>query len=225
MEVMNLSARPSMTGMPNPRPLRPREFAEDQSAGAIIVDTRMADGFAGAHIEGSESIWMAGLASYAGWLLSYDVPLLLVVDDPTHVDMAVRTLVRMGYDNITGYLRGGIIQWCHDNMPFNTIRTESASKLKARLDAKEDVFVLDPRPYREWAKVHLREAKHIFVGELEGNLAQVPKDRLIASMCSVGYRGGMAAAILERNGYKNIVNILGGVSAWDEAGYPVIRGD
>jgi hydroxyacylglutathione hydrolase len=57
------------------------------------------------------------------------------------------------------------------------------------------------------------------------NLAQVPKDQLIASMCSIGNRGSMAAAILERNGYKNVVNILGGISAWTAAGYKVIKGD
>jgi hydroxyacylglutathione hydrolase len=192
--------------------------------GAIIIDTRTPESFAGAHIQGSESIWMAGLASYAGWLLPHDVPLLLVVDDPVQVEKAVRTLIRMGYDNITGFLWGGMIQWCHDNMPFNTTRTASVGELKAMLDAKENIMVLDPRPYHEWAKLHLAEAKHLFVGELEKNLAKVPKDRLIVSMCSVGYRGSMAAAILERNGYDNIVNILGGVSAWAAAGYPVVKG-
>jgi hydroxyacylglutathione hydrolase len=223
MEAMNLSKRPSMTGLPDPRPMRPKAFAESRSLGAIIVDTRTAESYAGAHIEGAESIWMAGLASYAGWLLPYDVPLLLVVDDPMHVEIAVRTLVRIGYDNIVGYLWGGMVQWCHDNMPFRTLGTASVIELKALLDAKEKIMVLDPRPLHEWTKVHLHEAKHIFVGELERNLGQVPKDRLIASMCSVGYRGGMAAAILERHGYDNVVNILGGVSAWVAAGYPVIK--
>jgi hydroxyacylglutathione hydrolase len=109
-------------------------------------------------------------------------------------------------------------------MPFRSLRTASVQELKAWLDAKEPLMILDPRPTHEWVKVHLQEAKHIFVGELEDNLAQVPRDRLIASMCSVGYRGGMAAAILERNGYDNVVNILGGVSAWTAAGYPAITG-
>jgi hydroxyacylglutathione hydrolase len=110
-------------------------------------------------------------------------------------------------------------------MPFKIQKTASVEDLKVMLDAKEKVMVLDPRPYHEWAKVHLPEAKHIFVGNLEMNLAQVPKDQLIASMCSIGNRGSMAAAILERNGYKNVVNILGGISAWTAAGYKVIKGD
>ncbi len=225
MEAMNLSKRPALTGLPDPSPFRPRAFAEGMQAGAVVLDTRSADGFAGAHIEGSESIWIAGLSSYAGWLLPYDRPLLLVLDDPVHIETVVRTLVRMGYDNIAGYLWGGIVQWCHDNMPFRTLGTASVAELKTKLDAKEPMMILDPRPHHEWAKVHLQEAKHIFVGELEANLAQVPKDRMIASMCSVGYRGGMAAAILERNGYENVVNILGGVSAWIAAGYPIVKGD
>ncbi len=225
MESMNLSSRQAMTGLPDPRPLRPVKFAEARSSGAVVVDTRTPESFAGAHIEGSESIWMAGLAPYAGWLLPHDVPLLLVLDDPVHVETMVRTLIRMGYDNIIGYLWGGMIQWCHDNMPFKTMRTASVGELKAKLDAKERLVVLDPRPFHEWAKVHLAEANHIFVGELEKNLAKVPKDRPIASMCSVGYRGSMAAAILERNGYDNVMNVLGGVSAWAAAGYPVVKGN
>jgi hydroxyacylglutathione hydrolase len=225
MEVLNLSNRPVMTGLPDPSPLPPKAFAAARSNGAVIVDTRAPESFAGAHIEGAESIWMDGLASYAGWLLHYDVPLLLVVEDPVHVESAVRTLVRMGFDNVIGYLRGGMVQWCRDNMPFKTLRTVSAGELKAMLDSKDQIMVLDPRPHHEWTKKHLVEAKHIFVGELEANIAQIPKDRLIASMCSVGYRGGMAAAILQRNGYENIVNVLGGVSAWMAAGYPIEKED
>jgi len=225
MEMLNISKHPTMTGLPDPKPLPPKAFAAARSSGAVIVDTRAPESFAGAHIEGSESIWMDGIAAYAGWLLQYDVPLLLVVEDPVHVETAVRTLVRLGFDNILGYLRGGMVQWCHDDMPFKTLRTASVEELKAKLDAKDRVMILDPRPHHEWTKKHLSEARHIFVGELEANLAQVPKDRLIASMCSVGYRGGMAAAILQRNGYDNVVNILGGVSAWMAAGYPVVKGD
>jgi hydroxyacylglutathione hydrolase len=225
MEVLNLSKRPTMTGLPDPRPMPPKAFAAARSNGALIVDTRAPESFAGAHIEGAESIWTDGLASYAGWLLRYDVPLLLVVEDQIHVESAVRTLVRLGFDNVIGYLRGGMVQWCHDNMPFRNLRTASVEELKAMLDNKDRIMVLDPRPHHEWAKKHLAEAKHLFVGELEANLGQIPKDRLIASMCSVGYRGGMAAAILQRNGYENVVNILGGISAWIAAGYPVEKGE
>jgi hydroxyacylglutathione hydrolase len=225
MEMLNISKRPTMTGLPDPKPLPPKAFAAARSRGAAIVDTRAPESFAGAHIEGSESIWMDGLAAYAGWLLQYDVPLLLVVEDQVHVETAVRTMVRLGFDNILGYLRGGMVQWCHDDLPFKTLRTASVEELKAMLDAKDRVMILDPRPRHEWTKKHLSEARHIFVGELEANLAQVPKDQLIASMCSVGYSGGMAAAILQRNGYEDVVNILGGVSAWMAAGYPVVKAD
>ena len=67
MEVMNLSARMAMTGLPEPAPLRPKAFAKEMAAGATVVDTRTAESYAGAHIEGSESIWMAGLASWWSW--------------------------------------------------------------------------------------------------------------------------------------------------------------
>jgi hydroxyacylglutathione hydrolase len=225
METMNKSKRSTINGLPDPSPMPPKSFAAARSRGAIIVDTRAPESFAGAHIEGAESIWMDGLAAYAGWLLPYDSPLLLVVEHPVHIEKAVRTLNRLGFDNILGYLGGGMVRWCQEDMPFKSLRTASVEELKLMLDTNDRVMVLDPRPHNEWTKNHLSEARHIFVGELEANLAQVPKDWLIASMCSVGHRGGMAAAILQRNGYENVVNILGGLSAWTAAGYPVTKGD
>jgi hydroxyacylglutathione hydrolase len=118
-----------------------------------------------------------------------------------------------------------MVQWYRENMPYETIKTMTVRELRQLMMANEDVLVLDPRPHHEWTEAHLPEAEHIFVGELEKNLDRLPKDGLIASMCSVGFRGGMAAAILKRHGYENVVNVLGGTSAWIAAGYHVVRGD
>jgi len=225
MEIMNLKRHVAMSGLPAPKPMLPKEFSSVLSEGAVVLDTRMPQSFAGAHIKGSTSIWLDGLATYAGWLLPYDQRLLLVVEDPLQVERAVRILVRLGYDNLYGYLRGGMVQWYRENMPYETIKTMTVRELRQLMMANEDVLVLDPRPHHEWTEAHLPEAEHIFVGELEKNLDRLPKDGLIASMCSVGFRGGMAAAILKRHGYENVVNVLGGTSAWIAAGYHVVRGD
>ena len=222
MEIMNQRRHLPLSGLPVPQPLVPGEFAEAIGSGAVVVDTRLPHSYAGAHTKGSSSIWIDGLPAYAGWLLPYDRPLLLVVEDEQQVERVVRMLVRIGYDNVQGYLRGGMVQWYREGLPYESTKTMDVHELKA-LMSKEEVFVLDPRPHHEWAELHLEGAKHIFIGDLEKHLEEIPKDRPVASMCSVGFRGSMAAALLQERGYDNVAIVIGGVNAWKAAGYPVIE--
>ena len=97
--------------LPIPSPLTPIEFNEEMGRGVIVVDARTPSAFGGAHIKGSYSIWLEGLPAYAGWVLTYEKPILLVLECSDHLDKAVRYLVRQGYDNIVGYLRCGIEAW------------------------------------------------------------------------------------------------------------------
>jgi hydroxyacylglutathione hydrolase len=73
--------------------------------------------FGGAHIKGAYSIWLEGLPVFAGWVLSYDRPILLVLEDQCHLERAVRYLIRAGYDQIAGYLKGGTEGWHNDGFP------------------------------------------------------------------------------------------------------------
>jgi len=78
----------------------------------VVVDARTPPAFGGAHIKGSYSIWLEGLPAYAGCVLSYEKPILLTLECRDHLDKAVRYLVRLGYDNIAGYLRKSQFCWC-----------------------------------------------------------------------------------------------------------------
>ncbi|CAD6490871.1 MAG: hypothetical protein DIAAKJNI_00032 [Candidatus Argoarchaeum ethanivorans] len=79
--------------------------------GAIVLDARTPPSFGGAHIRGSYSIWLKGLPAYVGWVIPYDKPILLILELHDHLDVAVRYLVRLGYENVRGYLSGGIEAW------------------------------------------------------------------------------------------------------------------
>ena len=111
MKKYNLEGPPLLGRLPIPSPLTPVEFKEEMERGAVVVDARTPSAFGGAHINGSYSIWLEGLPAYAGWVLTYEKPILLVLECSDHLDKAVRYLVRLGYDNIVGYLRGGIEAW------------------------------------------------------------------------------------------------------------------
>jgi hydroxyacylglutathione hydrolase len=203
--------------------LEPQEFNNKIKNGAIILDTRDPSSFGGAHIAGSYSIWLDGLPSFAGWVLPYDKSLVLVVDDEPHFETAVRYLVREGYDNIAGYLKGNMESWYSAGLPIEGLKLISANDLKAMLDRNDDVTVLDVRKQNEWDAGYIEGAVHIFVGHLMEKISQIPKEKPIVVHCSAGYRSGLAASILLRAGYTEIYNVAGGIDAWLSSGLPIVK--
>ena len=78
--------------------------------------------------------------------------------------------------------------------------------------------VREPSEWKEDGYVHC--ATRIFFVELPEKADSLPKDKPIAVTCSVGNRSSIAASILERKGYNNLYNVLGGMTAWTTLGYP-----
>jgi hydroxyacylglutathione hydrolase len=221
MEIYNLEGPPLLECMPLPSPLTPAEFSRAMNEGAVVVDTSEPAAFGGAHIKGAYSIWLEGLPVFAGWVLTYDRPILLVLEDQSQLARAVRYLVRVGYDRVTGYLRDGIEGWYNAGYPTEGLRLLSVHQLKSMLDRGEELVVLDTRGQNEWDSGHIGGALHIYVGHLKDRLGEVPKDRPIAVICNVGHRAGLGASILLRDGYPEVYNVLGSVRAWVAAGFPV----
>lgn len=221
MEKYNLQGPPLLGCMPLPSPLTPAEFREEMGKGAVVVDTSEPAAFGGAHIKGAYSIWLEGLPVFAGWVLPYDKPILLVLEDEAHLEKAVRYLIRAGYDQIDGYLKGGTEGWYNAGLPVESLPLLSVHHLKDRLDRGEVLAVLDTREQDEWEKGHISGAQHIYVGNLEERLAEVPRDKPVAVICNVGHRAGLGASILLRAGLSPVYNVLGSVMAWIAAGYPV----
>jgi hydroxyacylglutathione hydrolase len=218
MESMNVHRHPAMSGLPEPIPLSPRGFKAALDRGGSLLDLRTPDSVSGAYIKGATSIWLDGLAAYAGWLMPYDAPIHLVVEDPLQVERAVRILVRMGYDNVAGYLRGGMSQWLREGHPYEVLPTLNVHQTR-ELVKQGKAVILDPRPGHEWEEVRVPGAMHVFVGELQSRLSEVPSFTKVACMCSAGFRGSMAAVMLRNLGYENAFNVLGGIGAWKAAGY------
>ncbi|MFP4169693.1 MAG: MBL fold metallo-hydrolase [Methanomassiliicoccales archaeon] len=222
MEEYNLEGPPMLQEAPVPRPLPPEEFQGWMDRGAVVVDTRGPPGFS-VHIGGSYSIWIEGIPSFAGCVLPHDTPLLLVLDDMDRLKRAWSYLVRLGYDNVVGYLKGGIDRWIELAYPTERLGLLTAKELKKALE-ETDMMVLDVRPREEFLEGHIEGAMNIYCGELERRVSEVPKDRPVAVVCSVGYRGTMGASILSRAGCIEANIVVGGTAAWESAGYPVVRG-
>jgi len=223
IEKYNLQGPPLLGCMPLPSPLTPTEFKEAMEKGAVVVDASEPAAFGGAHIKGAYSIWLEGLPVFAGWVLSYDRPILLVLEDEGHMGKAVRYLIRAGYDRIEGYLKGGTESWYNAGFPVESLPLLSVHHLKDKLDHSEELVVLDTRGQDEWETGHIKGALHIYVGHLEKRLAEVPTDKPVAVICNVGHRAGLGASILLRAGLSQVYNVLGSVEAWVAAGYPVTK--
>jgi hydroxyacylglutathione hydrolase len=180
MEKYNLEGPPLLGCMPLPLPLTPNEFREKMKSGAVVVDASEPAAFGGAHIKGAYSIWLEGLPVFAGWVLSYDKPILLVLEDQCHLEKAVRYLIRAGYDQIIGYLKGGTEGWYNAGFPTESLPLLSVHQLKAMMDRGDELLVLDTRGQDEWESGHIKGALHIYVGHLEQRLAEVPRDEPVA---------------------------------------------
>jgi len=220
MEKYNLEGPPLLGCMPLPAPLTPRQFRDEMENGAVVVDTSLPAAFGGAHIKGSYSIWLEGLPAFAGWVLRYDHPILLVLEEQSHLERVVRYLIRVGYDRLIGYLRDGVEGWYDAGFPIENLPLLSVHQLKDKMDRGEELTILDARGQDEWERGHIKGALHIYAGHLEERLAEVPTDKPVAVVCSVGHRSGLAASILLRAGYKGVYNVLGSMQAWLAARFP-----
>jgi hydroxyacylglutathione hydrolase len=223
MEKVNQLGPSVIQHLPVPPALGNNEFQRRMAEGAVVVDTSLPATFGGAHIPGSFSIWFGGLPSFAGWILPYDCPILLVLDGQSRLEDAVRYLIRVGFDNIGGYLKGGIEGWYDAGLPAECLRLLTVHDLKRLLDAGEDLTILDVRDDNEWASGHIAGALHVYVGNLQKNLSAVPSVRPVAVLCSVGHRASIGASILKRSGWNDVRTVLGSMEAWNAAGYPVVK--
>lgn len=223
MEEYNLQGPPLLKGLPVPELLSPKEFKAEMDKGAVVVDTRMSHSFGGAHIQGSYGIWLRGLPFFAGWILPYDKPIILVLEEKEQLEAAVRYLFRIGYDNITGFLNGGIAAWYMKALPVDSLNLISVQDLKDKIKRNEEMILLDVRGNEEWDEGHIEGAKHIYVGHLEENLGKVPRNSPIVVYCDSSRRSSIAASILKRNGYRDVYNVLGSMTAWKNAGYEVVK--
>ncbi len=144
---------------------------------------------------------------------------------PAHLAEVTTHLLRVGFDDIRGYLEGGVESWEMAGYPLSRLKTLSVHDLQGQLSgANGKPFVLDVRTESEWNAGHIDGALHIHGGKLEERYEEVPRDKPVAVVCGSGYRASIASSFLKRHGYEDVSNVLGGMSAWKSAGLPVVKG-
>ncbi len=219
MEKLNLKGPPVLKSLPRPKPLSASEF-EEEKEGAIILDTRRELGFGSAHVPDSLSIWQNGIPNFAGWFLDYGKP-ILIVSDGKDIEKTVRYLIRLGYDDIRGYLSDGMLSWHMAGKDSDSIETVTVQELCTILDEEKPVWILDVRSEEEVEEQEIPDAHHIHVTKLPENMNNIPKDRKVYVFCGSGLRSMIAASLLKREGWKNPVVVSGGLAGWNSSTCPI----
>jgi hydroxyacylglutathione hydrolase len=223
VEVLNLEGAPLPAWFPVPPPLSPASFEEEAAGGALTLDVRSEMAFGAAHVPGSLSIWGSRLTQFGGSLLPLDRSLLLV-GDGEDIEAAARDLVRLGYDDVRGYLGGGMAAWTMSGRPVATTPMIGVEQLCHLIDADGMPAVLDVRTPGELTKSGvIPGAVHIELVDLPGRLEDVPSGRPLYVFCGSGPRSMMAASLLDRAGSDAATVVLGGTTAWNAVSCPLKR--
>ena len=185
-----------------------------------MVDTRDKLAFAGGHLKGAINI-PAGksFSTWAGWLLPYDRDLILLAG-PERVGELVKQLIRIGLDRVVGYIPGlkGYLQGDLETVPQIT-----AAQAKA-LWGKGEAVILDVRSADEYRAVHIPGAYNIHAGRVMHHLNRIPKDKPVVVHCLGGDRSSTAISALMSAGFTNLINLSGGIRAWQQEGFPTEKG-
>lgn len=220
----NRGGAPSLGEIREAPPLSPREFEARRAAGALVLDVRPAAAFGAAHLPGSVQIGLSGqFASWAGTVLPAGTALLLVTEDDAQVAEARTRLARVGIETVAGFLEGGIAAWEAAGFPLARTEQVAVDELAARQTEGSAGQVVDVRRDGEWKSGHVAAARHVPLADLAARAGSLDRERPVHVLCAGGYRSAIAASLLERMGFARVTNVVGGMSAWEAAGFPVAR--
>jgi hydroxyacylglutathione hydrolase len=222
LKQVNKVGPPLLGDLPVGEPLSAAIVRDAVTRGALVIDARSPEAFGAGHIPGA---FFAGLGpdfvAWTGWLAPYDRDLILVLDTDAQFTEARTELRRIGLDRVAGYLAGGMAAW---DGAVTVLPQLSASELAARQRVGASITVLDVRTDEEWRQGHVPGAVHRFAGALaQGAAPPVGREVAVAVICGSGYRSTVAVSLLQARGYTQLLNVLGGMQAWEAAGLPETR--
>jgi len=225
LRAINRSGPKVLGGVPVLPRLGAEEVRELTARGVAILDVRAADLFTAGHIAGSYGIDLnLGLAPWAGWLIPFGTPLVLVTASSEDRNEAVRELIRIGYDDLRGYVDADWEAIRGAGLPVERFPTVSPRALHDSLREPNPPVILDVRFAPEWDQGHIPKAMHVEAGALSEPPLPIDKDRPIVAHCVHGARSTAALSVLARRGYKQLALLEGGIAEWKAAGFDVERG-
>ncbi|HNG62781.1 MAG TPA: rhodanese-like domain-containing protein, partial [Ferruginibacter sp.] len=188
------------------------EFKKHMAQDVLVLDTRPATVFTKGFVPGSIFIGLEGrFAEWAGSLLPFDKPMILVTEPGKEEESVVR-LSRVGFDKMEGFLQGGFEAWQAAGEAVDMIIDVEADELAMDIPHDPNLLVVDVRRETEYADGHIKNAQLLPLNEMNDlvNLAQFEEKQNLYVHCAGGYRSVIAASLLKRQGVHNLRNVLGG---------------
>lgn len=218
MRGLNQNGAKILGGLPVLKPYSPGEANSLIEEGVVVLDIRHQNKFAAGHIPNSYGIRVdAPLVVWAGWVIPFGSRILLLDDSADDRQSAMRQLIRIGFDEVVGYISGGIEAWAKE-YPVESVKSINPREMRERLD---ELTVLDVRRLSEWEAGHIEGAIHFEGGRVAWEDLTFPKDKPIAVQCASGNRSMIAISVLKRRGIHNVVQADGGITKWKMSGFEV----
>lgn len=216
----NAGGAPLLERCPVDLAMDPYQFEAKMLDGAVVLDVRDTAAYSGYHIPGSLNIgFNESIANWIGMVVDPEVPLLLVVSTQEDYERMRTELHRIGYDNIQGYLNGGISSWVYSGRPVNRLSIDSAQEVQNAIEQGETLSIVDVRTPGEVSTGTIPGARTIPINDILKGKFDLPEDGKHLIYCASGYRSNIAASYLQQNGYWDVRAMAGGTIAWTRAGY------
>lgn len=192
--------------------------------GVVVLDVRPPDAYGRAHLAGAINVNLAasGFGERVRMIVPIGTALVLVGGDLGQVRAATTALADQ-YP-IRGALAGDPDGWRRAGLTLRETPQLEPAALAAQLASQDAPQVLDVREQREWDQGHLSNAHFIPFHRLPTRTDELDPQRPVAVYCATGQRSSIAASILERAGFRDVVNVAGGITAWTKAGLPTQPG-
>lgn len=184
-----------------------------------VIDLTASSEFARGHVPGTINIPLGMLSAWAGWLVDYDRPTYLICE-PDQLEEAARLLHKIGVEEIKGGFDAGEVR--QTGLADEVYETGAPADLAASIEAR-DVKLVDVRSNEEWNEGHIEQADHHFLGRLPKTLDELPRDAKLVVHCLSGARSAIGVSVLQAAGFKNVVNLTGGYTAWKADGLPSVK--
>jgi len=218
--AINRAGATLLTDLPELKPISAAEMRTMLEHGAIALDVRPSDQFAAGHVPGSVNIALSGqFASWAGAVLGLSSRLVLIGDIPDQVGEARMRLARVGIEGLAGYLDGSLDGWQRAGLALQQVPQITVEELNSRIQ-KGQLQVLDVRREAEWEAGHIEGADWYPLDRFKAALPEIDRNAGVAVHCKSGYRSAIACSLLQRAGHNNVVNLIGGLDAWQQAQLP-----
>jgi len=216
------SLESSMQASMQPLPLG--EVLWLQSEGAQLVDVREASDFAGGHLRGVLNVGLKGkYATWAGTVLNHEDPIVVIADSGSEEE-AVMRLGRIGFDNVRGYLQGGMDGLeLHANL-LQQVERITAPAVQELREQGQPATILDIRTEKERQTTGFIEGSlNIPLNQLKDRVNEVPDEGAVVVHCAGGYRSSIACSLLQQSGHQHVRDMVGGFKAWVTSKLPVVE--